>query len=99
MKRWKFFLVILLGLGLATVFFVIKSKNKTLISILPSYHGNIVKETQNNDNFRKVLFTGSNSQLVIMSIPPGGEVGAETHKYTEQTLFFLSGTGKGELNG
>ena len=34
-----------------------------------------------------------------MNIPPGGEVGAETHKYTEQTLFFLSGTGEGELNG
>ena len=34
-----------------------------------------------------------------MSIVPGGEVGAETHKYAEQTLFFLSGTGEGELNG
>jgi mannose-6-phosphate isomerase-like protein (cupin superfamily) len=34
-----------------------------------------------------------------MSIPPGGEVGKETHKYTEQTLFFLSGTGVGELDG
>jgi mannose-6-phosphate isomerase-like protein (cupin superfamily) len=34
-----------------------------------------------------------------MSVPPGGEVGRETHKYTEQTLFFLSGAGRGELNG
>jgi mannose-6-phosphate isomerase-like protein (cupin superfamily) len=64
-----------------------------------SYHANIIKETQDNTNFRRVLFTGPNSQLVIMSIPPGGEVGAETHKYTEQTLFFLSGTGEGELDG
>jgi len=64
-----------------------------------SYHTNITKETEGNTNFRKVLFTGLNSQLVIMSIPPGGEVGRETHKYTEQTLFFLSGTGVGELNG
>ena len=55
--------------------------------------------TQANTNFRKVVFTGLNSQLVLMSIPPGGEVGEETHKYTEQTLFFLSGTGEGELNG
>jgi mannose-6-phosphate isomerase-like protein (cupin superfamily) len=45
------------------------------------------------------LFTGKNSQLVIMSIPPGTDVGAEIHKYTEQTLFFLSGTGEGELDG
>ena len=64
-----------------------------------SYHGNIIKDTQENTNFRRVLFTGANSQLVVMSIPPGGEVGAETHKYTEQTLFFLSGTGQAILDG
>jgi mannose-6-phosphate isomerase-like protein (cupin superfamily) len=64
-----------------------------------SYHTNIVKDTKENANFRKVLFTGEKSQLVVMSIPPGGDVGAEVHKYTEQTLFFLSGTGMGELDG
>ena len=63
------------------------------------YLANIVQQTQDNTNFRKVLFTGTRSQLVIMSIPPGGEVGAETHTYTEQTLFFLSGTGEAVLNG
>lgn len=64
-----------------------------------SYHTNIIKDTQTNDNFRQVMFTGKNSQLVVMSIPPGGEVGKETHKYTEQTLFFLSGVGEGEFDG
>ena len=64
-----------------------------------SYHTNILKDTQENENFRRVLFTGANSQLVVMNIPQGGEVGKETHKYTEQTLFFLSGTGEGELDG
>lgn len=64
-----------------------------------SYHGNIINDTRVNDNFRRVLFTGEKSQLVVMSIPPGGEVGQETHKYTEQTLFFLSGKGEGEFNG
>lgn len=63
-----------------------------------SYHGDIIKDTQENENFRRVVFTGAKSQLVVMSIPPGGEVGEETHKYTEQTLFFLSGTGEGMLN-
>lgn len=63
-----------------------------------SYHTNIVKDTQENENFRRVLFTGKQSQLVVMSIPPGGEVGEETHKYTEQTLFFLSGKGEGMLD-
>lgn len=64
-----------------------------------SYHGNIINDVQANEYYRRVVFTGLNSQLVIMSIPPGGEVGKETHKYTEQTLFFLSGTGEGEFNG
>ncbi|MDR3519465.1 MAG: cupin domain-containing protein [Candidatus Pacebacteria bacterium] len=64
-----------------------------------SYHTNIIEQTKENDNFRHVLFTGKNSQLVIMNIPVGGIVGAEVHKYTEQTLFFLSGTGEGELDG
>ena len=69
-------------------------------SVVPkvSYHTNIVRDTQDNEYFRHVLFTGIRSQLVVMSIPPGGEVGEETHKYTEQTLFFLSGTGEGSLN-
>jgi mannose-6-phosphate isomerase-like protein (cupin superfamily) len=63
------------------------------------YVTNIVTETEQNVNFRKVLFTGTRSQLVVMSIPPGAEVGEETHTYTEQTLFFLSGTGKAILDG
>ena len=64
-----------------------------------SYHTNIIKDTTENENFRRVLFTGAKSQLVVMNILPGGEVGKEVHKYTEQTLFFFSGTGEGELDG
>lgn len=63
-----------------------------------SFHTNITKDTQQNQNFRRVLFTGPKSQLVVMSIPPDGEVGKEVHKYTEQTLFFLSGTGQATLD-
>ena len=69
-----------------------------MISKKPSYHTHIKEATQKNENFRRVLFTGANSQMVVMSIPPGGEVGEETHKFTEQTLFFLSGTGEGALD-
>ena len=43
-----------------------------------SYHTNIQKETEANENFRKVLFTGRNSQLVVMSIPAGDDIGEET---------------------
>ncbi len=64
-----------------------------------SYKGNIIEATNENTFFRKVIFTGKKSQLVVMDIPPGGEIGEETHKHVEQTLFFLSGTGKAILNG
>jgi mannose-6-phosphate isomerase-like protein (cupin superfamily) len=60
---------------------------------------NIIKETQKNSNFRTVLFTGARSQLVVMEIPAGGEVGEETHPHVEQSLFFLSGSAKAILDG
>lgn len=64
-----------------------------------SYHTYIVGAVEANRNFRKVLFTGDRSQLVVMEIPPGGEIGEETHAHLEQTLFFLRGSGKAILNG
>ncbi|MDE2096779.1 MAG: cupin domain-containing protein [Patescibacteria group bacterium] len=64
-----------------------------------SYIGNVFRETSENQNFRKVLFTGKRSQLVVMNIPVGGEVGEETHQNVEQTLFFLNGSGKAILDG
>lgn len=64
-----------------------------------SYITNIFKQTEENSNFRKVLFTGGKSQLVVMDIPVGGEIGEEKHDHVEQTLFFMSGTGKAILNG
>jgi len=98
----------LIGIGYSLAFLTIKPKASMSSASLaagsngsmvpPSYFANIAKETTDNQNFRKVLFTGPKSQLVVMSILPGSEVGSETHKYTEQTLFFLSGTGKGVLN-
>jgi len=63
------------------------------------YKTNIIEQTRNNANFRKVLFTGTKTQLVVMSIPPGGEIGLEAHEHVEQALFFLSGKGKSILNG
>ncbi|EKD43826.1 MAG: cupin 2 protein, partial [uncultured bacterium] len=58
------------------------------------FQTNIIKKTQDNEFFRQVLFTGGKSQLVVMAIPPQGEIGEETHEHVEQTLFFLEGEGK-----
>ena len=101
----KVVIIILVILALAGIAHAIniKNDNETTTIVLPtknmSYHTNIIKDTAENENYRKVLFTGTNSQLVIMSVPPGQDVGKEVHKYTEQTLFFLSGSGIGELDG
>lgn len=64
-----------------------------------SFQTNILNATKNNTDFRHVLFTGAQSQLVVMSIPPGGDVGKEIHPYVEQTLYFQSGTGEAILDG
>ena len=97
----KYLIIILTVIVIILAGYIVFLKNtKQRIDSLKkmSYHTNIIKETQDNTYFRRVLFTGKNSQLVVMDIPPGGEVGEETHKYTEQTLFFLSGTGEGMLD-
>lgn len=89
-------------LSLTVLYFLSKNGASSIVNgeqkIPMSYQTNILKYAKENENFRHVLFTGQKSQLVVMSIPPLGEVGEETHKYTEQTLFFLSGKGEGSIN-
>src|SRR4030042_1770716 len=64
-----------------------------------SYQTNIIQATRKNKYFRQVLFTGKKSQLVVMSIKKGGDIGEETHDNVEQILFFLKGEGKAILDG
>lgn len=61
---------------------------------MKGYKGNIEKETLDNDNFRKVLYTGGHLQLVLMSLKPGEEIGEEVHQSNDQFFRFESGTGK-----
>tara|TARA_B100001778_G_C18281365_1_gene491072 strand:- start:53 stop:442 length:390 start_codon:yes stop_codon:yes gene_type:complete len=62
------------------------------------YVGNIEKETIENDNFRKVLFTANYSQLVVMSLKPGEDIGAEVHGL-DQFIRIEQGKGKAVLDG
>ena len=64
-----------------------------------TYHGNIEKDTLNNSNYRKVLFTGKHVQLVLMSIPPGEGIGLETHNTIDQFFRIESGKGKSLIDG
>jgi mannose-6-phosphate isomerase-like protein (cupin superfamily) len=59
----------------------------------------IEKETKKNTNFRRVLYTGKHSQLVLMSIKPGEEIGEETHKDVDQFFRFEEGEGKVIIDG
>lgn len=52
-----------------------------------------------NSFFRQVLSTGPNAQVVVMSIPPDGEIGEETHEHVDQVLAFVEGEGVAILEG
>lgn len=61
---------------------------------MKGYKANIEKETLKNKNFRKVLYTGAYSQLVLMSLKPKEEIGSEVHEENDQFLRFEGGTGR-----
>lgn len=62
------------------------------------YHTNIEEKTLKNDNFRKVLYTGKYSQLVVMSLAPGEEIGNEIHENVDQFFRIEQGEAKVVLN-
>ena len=62
-------------------------------------HLTIATVAETNPDFRRVLWTGKYSQLVIMTIPPDGEIGQEVHPDTDQILTFVSGVGEARING
>ncbi len=58
---------------------------------MKGYIDNIESVTESNTDFRRVLYTAKNSQLVVMCIEPGGQIGEETH-HLDQFLRFEFGT-------
>ncbi len=60
---------------------------------------NIEKETLENENFRKVLYTAKHSQLVLMSLKPKEEIGMEVHPENDQFFRFEKGHGKVIIDG
>lgn len=60
---------------------------------------NIEKLTVENSNFRKVLYTGKHSQLVLMSLAPSEEIGMEVHVDNDQFFRFEKGSGKVVIDG
>lgn len=66
---------------------------------MAGFVGNIEELTLANDNFRKVVYTGQHSQLVVMSLSPNEDIGMETHPTTDQFFRIEKGEGKIIMNG
>ena len=66
---------------------------------MTGYHTDIEKRSLENRYFREVLFTGPHSQLVVMALNPGEEIGQETHPDTDQFIRVEAGEGKAILDG
>ncbi|HVA84715.1 MAG TPA: cupin domain-containing protein [Candidatus Saccharimonadales bacterium] len=64
-----------------------------------SFNEDIVERAKRNTFFREVLATGPHAQVVVMSIPPGGEIGEEVHEHVDQVLVFVAGEGAAILDG
>ncbi|MEV1285590.1 cupin domain-containing protein [Micromonospora sp. NPDC049679] len=62
-------------------------------------HFTIATVAEQSSDFRRVLWTGEHTQLVIMTIPVGGEIGEEVHEDIDQILTFVSGTGEAVVSG
>ena len=65
---------------------------------MTGYAGPIEKQTLANDNFRQVLFTGEHSQLVVMCLLPGEEIGREMHPQVDQFFCLEQGEATFVLN-
>lgn len=66
---------------------------------MKGFSSNIEQDTLANTNFRKVLYTGKHSQLVLMCLQPGEEIGIEVHEDNDQFFRFEKGMGKCIIDG
>jgi mannose-6-phosphate isomerase-like protein (cupin superfamily) len=62
------------------------------------FRDNIEELTLNNTDFRRVLYTGEHTQVVLMTLKPGEEIGEEVHADKDQFFRFESGTGEVQIN-
>jgi len=65
---------------------------------MKGYVTNIEKASEENENFRQVLYTAKSSQLVVMHLAPGEDIGSEVHEL-DQFIRVEKGAGKAVLNG
>ncbi|OGI22220.1 MAG: cupin [Candidatus Moranbacteria bacterium RIFCSPHIGHO2_01_FULL_55_24] len=66
---------------------------------MKGYTGNIEKITEDNANYREVIYTGPNMQLVVMALQPGEEIGLEAHDTHDQFFRIEEGECKIIMDG
>ncbi|WP_373490354.1 cupin domain-containing protein [Parasphingorhabdus sp.] len=66
---------------------------------MKGYVDNIEQRTIENDDFRRVLYTGKNLQLVLMTLKPGEEIGEEVHEDRDQFFRVEEGAGEVRIDG
>jgi mannose-6-phosphate isomerase-like protein (cupin superfamily) len=59
----------------------------------------ILDLARRSEHFRREVVTGPHEQVVVMTIPPGGEIGEEVHEHGDQVLLFVEGAGEAILAG
>lgn len=98
MKASILIIVIALCLAFATLAFYSYRKQRSPKGPFKILNTRIMDQTRENTFFRKEIITGPHSQIVLMSVPVGGEIGEETHD-VDQILIFAEGDGVAILNG
>jgi mannose-6-phosphate isomerase-like protein (cupin superfamily) len=63
------------------------------------YQVNIAEAARSNEAFRRVLHTTGHAQLVVMTLQPGEDIGAEVHEHNDQILTFVEGRVRAEVAG
>ena len=66
---------------------------------MKGYVDDIEKATLDNEDFRRVLYTGNNLQLVLMTLPPGCDIGEEVHEDRDQFFRIEEGEGVIRIDG
>ena len=65
---------------------------------MKGFHGDIETLTTDNSDFRRVLYTGKQLQLVLMTLPPGCDIGSEVHEDRDQFFRFEDGAGEVDID-
>ena len=66
---------------------------------MKGFHDDIERRTTSNEDFRRVLYTGGHMQLVLMTLQPGEEIGAEVHADRDQFFRIEQGSGAVDIDG